>query len=442
MNGWSLALENFKSIRRLNLLEGRPLTLLVGPNNAGKSSLLQALLLLKGTLTAPESVLTFRNRWVDLGSYRDTVTNTYAQEGIAFRIELEGGVMVGKEGERERVRFRVDNREGVLQMREFEGNSSHYDEMAFFEQGGELFYEITTTQVRYQRDENGVQRLGIAQGGKISDRGVALWHGFLPIVELDAVDAAAMRVGLLLTEHEGFRGEPWRSWPLITEWLTHLRYLGPLPTYPERVYALKPVARLETGGMIDQAVQILAQEQLQERLILQLNHWMGGEGLGLVDEIRIRRFPGRQGFFVPETRIGRNWINLRDAGLGVAHSIPLVLESLLADRGDMLLVEQPELHLPPRAQAMTGRFLSEMARAGRWFLVETHSEALLQSVASSVREGVLPPDYVAIYFCTLNSEGMTTVVEIPLNSEGYLPAPNEWPGGFFDTQMQQTLTRR
>ncbi len=441
MNGWSLALENFKSIRRLNLLEGRPLTLLVGPNNAGKSSLLQALLLLKGTLMAPETVLAFRNRWVDLGSYRDTVTTPYAQEGMAFRLELEGGIMVGKEGERERVRFRVDNREGVLHMREFEGSSSHYDEMSFFEQGGELFYEITTTQVRYQRDETGIQRLGIAQGGKMSDRGVALWHGFLPIVELDAIDAAAMRVGLLLTEHEGFRGEPWRSWPLITAWLTHLRYLGPLLAYPERVYTLKPVARLETGGLIEQAVQILAQEQLQERLMLQLNRWLGNEGLGLADEVRVRRFPGRQGFFVPEARIGRNWINLRDAGLGLAHSIPLVLESLLADRGEMLMVEQPELHLPPRVQAALGRFLSEMVRAGRWYLIETHSEALLQSVATCVREGLLPADYVALYFLSLNSEGMTTVMEIPLDSEGRLPSTADWPDGFFDLSALQPAAR-
>jgi len=430
MNGWSLALENFKSIRRLNLLEGRPLTFLVGPNNAGKSSILQAILLLKGTLMAPETVLAFRNRWVDLGSYRDTVTMQYRQEGMAFRLELEGGVMVGKEGERERVRFRVDGHEGVLQMREFEGSSSHYDEMAFFEQGGELFYEITTTQVRYQRDENGTQHLGIVRDGKMSDRGVALWHGFLPIVELEATDAAALRAGLLLPGPEGFRGEPWRSWPLITEWLTHLRYLPPLPAYPERVYAVRPIARLETGGAVEQAVQLLAQGQVEERLLGQLNRWLGSEGLGLVDELRIRRFPGREGFFVPELRIGQNWISLRDTGLGVARSLPLVLESLLAERGEMVLLEQPELHLPPRVQERLGRFLSEMARAGRWYLIETHSEALIQSVTACVREGLLPPDYVGLYFLSLNSEGMTTFQEIPLDSEGRLPTASEWPAGF------------
>ncbi len=434
MSGWSLGLENFKSIRRLNLLEGRPLTFLVGPNNAGKSSLLQALLLLKGTLMAPETVLAFRNRWVDLGSYHDTATLQYQQEGLAFRLELEGGVMVGKEGERERLRFRVDGREGVLQMREFEGSSSHYDEMAFFEQGGELFYEITTTQVRYLRDEDGSQHLGIVRAGKMSDRGIALWHGFLPIVELEPVDAAALRVGLLLTGHEGFRGEPWRSWPLITEWLTHLRYVAPWPPQQERVYAIRPMARQETGGAVDQAVQLLAQDQAEERLLAQLNRWLGSEGLGLVDEIRIRRFPGRQGFFVPELRIGSNWINVRDTGLGVARSIPLVLESLLAERGEMVLLEQPEQHLPPRVQERLGRFLSEMARAGRWYLIETHSEVLLQSVAACVREGLISPDYIGLYFLSLSREGVTNVQEIPLDHAGRLPAAEEWPAGFLPTQ--------
>ena len=60
-DSWFLQLENFKSIKRMERLEGRPITLLLGANNAGKTSVLQALLLLAGSLANPEAVLSFRN---------------------------------------------------------------------------------------------------------------------------------------------------------------------------------------------------------------------------------------------------------------------------------------------------------------------------------------------------------------------------------------------
>jgi len=113
-DNWFLSLENFKSIHRLERLEGRPITLLLGPNNAGKTSVLQTLLLLKGSLEYYETVLSFRNELVDLGSFQQTVTRNYSDQGIA--------ITLGEENDRGSWRFflRVDTQEGTLQVRECE----------------------------------------------------------------------------------------------------------------------------------------------------------------------------------------------------------------------------------------------------------------------------------------------------------------------------------
>ena len=88
-DNWFISLENFKSIHRLERLEGRPITLLLGPNNAGKTSFLQALLLLKGSLAFPEAVLSFRNDLVNLGSFSQMVTRGCSKEGIAITLGEE-----------------------------------------------------------------------------------------------------------------------------------------------------------------------------------------------------------------------------------------------------------------------------------------------------------------------------------------------------------------
>lgn len=70
-------------------------------------------------------------------------------------------------------------------------------------------------------------------------------------------------------------------------------------------------------------------------------------------------------------------VNLRDVGYGVSQALPLLLEGVVAKPGSLLVVEQPELHLHPRAQARLADILIEIAARGVRCLIETHSEHLI-----------------------------------------------------------------
>jgi len=229
-----------------------------------------------------------------------------------------------------------------------------------------------------------------------------------------------------------------REWQELRVFFEHLLYIGPLRVYPERSYRSQPPPASDVGIDGRWAPHLLrgaTEEQLQS-----LRHWLGDQGFGLVGDLRARDAEELPNFMV-EVNVRGQWINLRDVGFGMSQLLPIVVESILVPAGQgeppLLLLEQPEIHLHPKAQADLGAFIAEMARNGRRYLIETHSEYLLMRLATEVRRGRLSPDDIAIYFLSLDENGHTQFQTIPLEDDGRLPPPAEWPEGFFDTNIDE-----
>ena len=92
------------------------------------------------------------------------------------------------------------------------------------------------------------------------------------------------------------------------------------------------------------------------------------------------------------------WRNLIDVGYGVSQALPVVTDLLRSD-APMFLLQQPEVHLHPRAQAALGSLFCQMAGL-RQLIVETHSDHLIDRVRMDVRDGesTLKPDDVSILY--------------------------------------------
>ena len=116
-------------------------------------------------------------------------------------------------------------------------------------------------------------------------------------------------------------------------------------------------------------------------------------------------------------------------GYGLTQVFPIIVSALSAKEGDVLLIENPEVHLHPAGQALMGRFLSEVARAGIQVILETHSDHVLNGIRRSVRAGKLLPDQVAIHFFSPRSEDRPQVISPTLDKTGNIDV---WPEGFFD----------
>lgn len=120
-------------------------------------------------------------------------------------------------------------------------------------------------------------------------------------------------------------------------------------------------------------------------------------------------------------------------GFGLTQVLPIVVAAMSAGEDDLLLIENPEVHLHPKGQAEMGKFLAEAAAAGVQVVIETHSDHVLNGIRRAVKSNILRPDDVALHFFRPRRNGEAdgaAQVESPgLDSGGNI---DSWPEGFFD----------
>lgn len=118
-----------------------------------------------------------------------------------------------------------------------------------------------------------------------------------------------------------------------------------------------------------------------------------------------------------------------NVGFGLTQVLPIVVAALSARAGGILLVENPEVHLHPSGQALMGQFMAEVAHAGVQVIVETHSDHVLSGVRRAVKAGTLQAKQVAIHFFQAPSENAVQVISPTIDRAGNI---DQWPAGFFD----------
>jgi len=118
-----------------------------------------------------------------------------------------------------------------------------------------------------------------------------------------------------------------------------------------------------------------------------------------------------------------------NVGFGLTQVLPIVIAALSAAKEDILLIENPEVHLHPAGQALMGQFLAEVASAGVQVIVETHSDHVLNGIRRFVKSGRIQPEQLAIHFFRPNSSDIAQVVSPQIDATGNI---DTWPDGFFD----------
>ena len=122
------------------------------------------------------------------------------------------------------------------------------------------------------------------------------------------------------------------------------------------------------------------------------------------------------------------WERPANVGFGLSYAFPMLVALLTRETGSILVVDSAEAHLHPRAQSAVGRLLGQMAGAGLQIFVETHSDHLLSGIRLAVKDGLLQPDDVALHF--VGQDGVPgRVTTLALDKNG---AVSDWPEGFFD----------
>ena len=128
-----------------------------------------------------------------------------------------------------------------------------------------------------------------------------------------------------------------------------------------------------------------------------------------------------------------------NVGFGYSYALPIIVSGLIAKPGEILIVENPEAHLHPYAQAQMAKFLARVSASGVQVFIESHSETILNGLRIAVLDGVVTADDLNILYFSKSKGKDVEVENIPVQNDEYASIEH-WPEGFFD-QNDKDLQR-
>lgn len=407
-----MRLKNFKAWKDTGDVNLKPVTLLLGTNSSGKSSLIQSILMLKQTERSPDRTVHLnlggdeQNDLFNFGEFDDVLKKAEQGEERYFSIRLE---------------FKARQNENAFFECKYQQDSSRATVIGDWALGNsaKTFQSIRRDKGAYSivLDKNSANP--VCKGRQYSpERSVSLPTE--AISELKAEGSLVEDLSLYL------RNE-----------LREISYLGPLRRKPERDYVWNKAlpGAIETDG--HRAIDVLlANSQLksddQNRIVNGVSKWLSR--MGIADKLEVKQV-GRSSRF--EVAITKNGVesNLRDVGIGVSQVLPVLVLSLFAKSGATIILEEPEIHLHPLAQSLLAElFVEESQNRNIQFLVETHSEHLFRRMQTLIARQTYRNESVAMYFVE-NSNGSASLNKLKIDEIGKV---SNWPKNFFGDALGET----
>lgn len=414
--------SGYKAVRDETRVRIAPLTVIAGSNSAGKSSFMQPFLMMKQTLDSafdpgalllygPNVRITDRTQVMSRGKARTDVVS-----------EFSVGMEMGEDGRK--VTFGTSEQEVVLISDEIHANGNTV----------RLSTELTEQEhsaLRERVEETAGYFAPAVSRSAEEAAGDGAWdievrrnRCFLDLVLAVKFDGRS----LALTVTDEIAPEaPW------IELLQGIIHVPGLRGNPERAYSRSAVGRTYPGTFETYVASLVyawttgSGDQLT-RLGRQL------EALGLTWKIVARRLNDAS----IELLVGRtphaqqgganDIVSVADVGFGVSQTLPVLVSLLTASPGQVVYLEQPEIHLHPRAQVALASVLVEAAARGVRVVAETHSSLVIRGIQTAVAAGRLQPGDLSFnWFGRDTKTGFQTVTEAIVDSAGRF---GDWPVDF------------
>ncbi len=414
-----LRAQNFKPWQDTGMLPFAPLTGFFGANSSGKTSILQVLLMLKQTAEHPSpdwnEPLYFGDEndeksLVNLGRFDDIIHehNENLRLGILVSWELHRTMdikVVSAEISTDSLTFSAS----------VEREHEHTDLTRFC---------YTTNAQNWVLERK-------AQGYRFR------FPEFL------------VKTGLLVYSQESIEANPFRcygvhdSGPGLSSFLllqrafgslfSKIHYLGPLREHPRHHYTWEGDHPKDVGQRGEKMVSALLSARVRRLSVDdQIQKWV--KRLELIDSYRLDPVSGREQsyeFHVTEYN-GNLQVKLSDVGIGVSQVLPVLALCYYAPEGSILVLEQPEAHLHPKAQSDLADVLIDVVKNRNvQIILESHSEHLLHRLTRRIAEEKLSADDTALYSCQIN-DGKSEIDQLKVDEYGNI---SNWPPNFFGDEM-------
>ena len=447
-----ITIENFRCFGEKQSARLAPLTLLVGENSTGKTSFL-ALIKALWEIAYQEREPNFKEDPYDLGSFDEIAhyrggragrADTF-QAGFEYKLQSSLAKLIGNEPFRFEATFGRRDAVPVPERRRLsksdvwiEFQPSH-KETRFGTKRGSWKCDLSDEALRFldwphAKPLSLFSRLWHSVSDPEDTHPLKAVSGSLPPTKADLEEIEEVvrfsHVELIPQEDGLYASAPVRSKPRRT-------YDPARPTQdPEGEYIPMYLSSLQFRSRKQWAALKNALETF-------------GHAAGLFDEISVKSFGKKETepFQVQIRRAGSKvkglQRNLIDVGYGVSQVLPVITELLRADAPSMFLLQQPEVHLHPSAQAALGSLFCQVAGPQRQLVVETHSDHLLSRVRMDVRDGhgnLKPEDLSILFFERRDLD--VRIHSLEIDGEGnVLKAPPVYRQFFID-EMERSIWKK
>ncbi|MCY4106179.1 MAG: AAA family ATPase [Chloroflexi bacterium] len=424
-----ISVAGFKSIEKGGI-EIRPLTILAGANSSGKSSIMQPMLLMKQTLDVsydPGPLLLYGPH-VQFTQYEQLLPKTHKRN--------RQNLIVGYEFAKDlrlscKFQFIMDEEEHQRRIKLSNMTFSDIDSEGKVTKIYPSMPVKKITEIIHEDIRESLEEIEERPGSRAKFK----WQ----------VKAERCFLDFALSRKVGGRNYSFPSPSpieliVIKGAIEKLIHVPGLRGNPERTYHIASTQGSSFPGTFENYIAGLIlrwQEENDERL-----NWVG-ENLRLlgltsqvsaktIDDVNVELHVGRLPV-IQDAGLQEDTVSIADVGFGVSQVLPVLVALAVAQPGQMVYIEQPELHLHPRAQVALAEVLADAANRGVRVVVETHSSLLLLSVMTKIARDKIDSDKVKLHWFERNNETGKTKISSrnPDESGSY----GDWPQDFADVEL-------
>ncbi|MEH2281213.1 MAG: AAA family ATPase [Nostoc sp.] len=444
----NIKLKNFRAFRENIDIRIRPITILIGRNSAGKSTLIKFLLMLQQTLESSESsegdFFSTEGRHVSLGTFKDLKNTKSRSKSFQFTLNLKTNDL--PDTKIQQIREELQQSKAIPKI---EDNSIDLTIKL------NPFSTVTTEDPLGQATSVKVD-LQIAANDLMADFCI---FGSIPYSGKQAKHTVTCKIGgkkFLHKEETNIRRTRFLKFPLpndsveilksafdnlyldgIRNEIISMRHLSPVREESERSVILGSPPLDDVGHRGEYAMPHL------QRLITE-----DGERAKFVKkhiksviDIEDIKFVSQVKGFIPEFRAKNKLTGaesyLVDFGFGVSQCIPIFVQGALLNRGQLLIVEQPEAQIHPTAQLAMGSFFADLWKErGVPSLIETHSSNLILRLRRLVSDKLLKAEDISVAFFYVEDE-VVKVKNLAIRDNGSLE--KGLPMEFFGADVLEAL---
>lgn len=408
-----LRLTNFKAWKNTRDIDLKPVTMLLGTNSSGKSTLIQSLLLLKQTVQSPDRTVHLNlggdeiNDLFNFGGFEDVLYQGVQGPrhfSIGFDFQREGGDRVSS-GQFDCDYGQTSSGSVAIQTLDLQTAGRRFRAIRR-DKGAFSIVVDDELQPRFKGRNYAPERSIAFSADAIADL-----NQDGPVVE-----------DLSLA---------------IRRELEAISYLGPLRRKPERDYPWNKTKPGEVGIDGRSAIDVLLASALlkgdgQNDIVSGVSHWL--VRMKVADSLEVRQ-QGRSNRYELIVHRGGVACNLRDVGIGVSQVLPVLVVAYFAPPGSTIVLEEPEIHLHPLAQSVLAELFVTISQQRKvQFIVETHSEHLFRRMQTLMARQQVTANEAAMYF--VEGDGQAAKLRaLELDAFGRV---KNWPEGFFGDALGET----